>query len=102
MEITPLRVLWGVFSNGEWTGKRAYCTRPHTLSTLHYGLPFSSASSLSGGRNLPLRRFGGTTPSMASGFSVGSAPKQTPLGVRVTRPHHQVTFRPFLAPCRPD
>ena len=65
--------LWGVFSNGEWTGKRACCTRPHALSTLHYGLPFSSSSSLSGGRNLPLRKLGGTTASMASSFSVGSA-----------------------------
>ena len=73
MESSPLPALWGVFSNGEWTDKRACCTRLHALSTLHYGLPFSSSSSLSGGRNLPLRRLGGTTASMASSFSVGSA-----------------------------
>jgi hypothetical protein len=27
--------LWGVISNGEWSGKMAFCTLRHALSTLH-------------------------------------------------------------------
>ena len=54
MERSPLPALWGVISNGEWGDKGACLDARHALSTLHYGLPFSSSSSLSGGRNLPL------------------------------------------------
>ena len=67
------RALWGVFSNGEWRAERACFAERDAPSALHYDLAFSSASSLSGGRNLPVRRLGGTTASIASSFSVGSA-----------------------------
>ena len=80
--VYPLRVswpsltipaLWGVFSNGEWRAERTCCAGGDALPTLHYDLAFSRASSLSGGRNFPLRRLGGKTASIASSFSLGSA-----------------------------
>src|SRR5436305_3793538 len=100
MERSPLRVLWGVFSNGEWGDKGACLDARHAPSTLHYVLPFSSSSSLSGGRNLPLRRLGGTTASMASSFSVGSARTYTSVVVRLLCPNHRETFRMSCVACR--
>src|ERR1700733_5888002 len=61
------------FVVGSATSKGRAESSPHAPLTLHYGLAFRRAISLSSDRNLPLRRCGGTTASMASSFSLGSA-----------------------------
>ncbi len=73
MESSPFRVLWEVIPYGECGCRTRLQQGLHGLTTLHYDLARRSAISLSGGRNEPLRRCGGTIASMASSFSVGSA-----------------------------
>ena len=59
--------LWGVRVNLDHITVDFLELTPH-----YYGLDRSRSSSLSGGRNRPLRRFGGVTFSIASSFSLGS------------------------------
>src|SRR5271169_3910190 len=99
MGSSPLRALWGVFPNGELVPKERAAPSQHALLTLHYDLAFRKASSLSGARNLPLRRLGGTTASMASSFSVGSARTYTSVVVRLLCPNHRETFRMSCVAC---
>jgi len=64
--------LIGKIGNGESKGCRRSIAEKFVLSAPHYALALSMAINLSGGRNAPLRRCGGTMASMASSFSLGS------------------------------
>src|SRR5260370_2664332 len=71
----------------------------HDLFDSPLRFAFSKASSLSGGRNLPLRRLGGTTASIASSFSVGSARTYDSVVVRLLCPNPRDTLRMSFLSC---